>query len=293
MRRAASLLAILLLCFAGVAIARDEVPVPPLTGRIVDLTRTLGLAESGSLAQKLAAFEERKGSQIAVLIVPTTKPEEIEQYSIRVVDQWKLGRKGVDDGALLLVAKNDHAVRIEVGYGLEGALTDATSGRIIDEIIVPQFRAGDFAGGIDAGVDAMIKVIDGEPLPAPQWRHNVARGERPQSHGISVPLLVFLSLMGGSLLRRIFGRVGGATITGSIAGLIVWLVVGSLFLGISAAIIACIVALFAGANPGLWTSGRYGGWGGGGFGRGGGQGPDMDHPFAQGQGKEAMDQLLK
>src|SRR6185295_10628044 len=122
--------------------------------------------------QKLAAFEARKGSQIAVLIVPTTRPEAIEPYSIRVVEQWKLGRKGVDDGALLLVAKNDRALRIEVGYGLEGVLPDATANRIIEDIIVPRFKTGDLYAGVDAGVDAMIKVVDGEPLPPPQtqWR---------------------------------------------------------------------------------------------------------------------------
>ena len=135
---------------------------------MTDLTETLTPDQTAKLEQKLAAFEARKGSQIAVLIVPTTQPEAIEQYSIRVAEQWKLGRKGVDDGALLLVAKDDRALRIEVGYGLEGALPDAIAKRIIEDIIVPRFKTGDFYGGIDAGVDAMIKVVDGEPLPPPQ-----------------------------------------------------------------------------------------------------------------------------
>src|ERR1700761_3946521 len=160
----ASLLA-LLLCWAFAAFA--DVAVPPLTGRVVDQTGTLSSDTVASLSQKLKDFEARKGSQIAVLIVPTTAPESIEQYSIRVAEAWKVGRKKVDDGAILLVAKDDRKLRIEVGYGLEGALTDVTAKRIIDEIITPKFRNGDFAGGISDGVDRIIRIIDGEPLPAP------------------------------------------------------------------------------------------------------------------------------
>src|ERR1700745_2587003 len=154
------------LCWASMAAA--DVGVPPLTARVVDQTGTLTPDQIANLEQKLKDFEARKGSQIAVLIVPTTQPEDIAQYSIRVVEQWKLGRKGIDDGALLIVAKNDRRLRIEVGYGLEGALNDATANRIISEIITPKFKQGDFVGGINAGVDRMISVIDGEPLPAPK-----------------------------------------------------------------------------------------------------------------------------
>src|SRR6202453_5541441 len=160
----ASILA-LLLCWAFAAFA--DVAVPPLTGRVVDQTGTLGAADIAGLTQTLKGLELRKGSQIAVLIVPTTEPETIEQYSIRVAEAWKIGRKKIDDGALLVIAKDDHKLRIEVGYGLEGALTDVTSRRIIDEIIAPKFKAGDFAGGVTAGIDRMIRVVDGEPLPAP------------------------------------------------------------------------------------------------------------------------------
>ncbi len=141
--------------------------MPALTGHVVDQTGVLSAQQSSTLEQTLQAFEARKGSQIAVLIVPTTAPETIEQYGIRVADQWKLGRKKIDDGAILLIARDDHTLRIEVGYGLEGALTDATSERIISEIIVPRLRQGDFYGGISAGVDQIIRVVDGEPLPAP------------------------------------------------------------------------------------------------------------------------------
>ena len=141
--------------------------MPPLKGRVTDLTGTLKPEQAASLEQLLRSFEARKGSQIAVLIVPTTAPETVEQYALRVGEQWKIGRKDVDDGAILVVAKDDRTLRIEVGYGLEGALNDATASRIIREVIVPRFREGDFFGGISAGVDRMIRVIDGEPLPAP------------------------------------------------------------------------------------------------------------------------------
>src|SRR5450432_1113743 len=156
----------LLLCWAFAAFA--DVAVPPLVGRVVDQTATLSGGDVASLNQLLRDFEARKGSQVAVLIVPTTNPESIEQYSIRVAEVWKIGRKKIDDGVVLVVAKNDHKLRIEVGYGLEGALTDVTAKRIIDEYITPKFRNGDFAGGISAGVVRIMRVIDGEKLPAPE-----------------------------------------------------------------------------------------------------------------------------
>src|SRR4030081_3524114 len=166
MNAARASLVALMLCWAFAALA--DVAVPPLTGRVVDKTATLSSSDIASLDRTLKDFEARKGSQVAVLIVPTTQPETIEQYSLRVAEAWKIGRKKVDDGAILVVAKNDRELRIEVGYGLEGALTDVTTNRIIDEIITPKFRSGDFAGGISAGVDQIIRVIDGEPLPEPQ-----------------------------------------------------------------------------------------------------------------------------
>src|ERR1700736_3583358 len=165
----ASLLA-LLLCWAVTAFA--DVAVPPLTGRVVDQTGTLSSGDIDRLTQTLKNLELRKGSQVAVLIVPTTQPETIEQFSIRVADAWKVGRKKIDDGAILVVAKDDRKLRIEVGYGLEGALNDVTAKRIIDEVITPKFRSGDFAGGISAGVDRIIGVINGEKLPAPERREN-------------------------------------------------------------------------------------------------------------------------
>ena len=139
---------LLVLLWGGVTIANAEVVIPPLKSRVTDLTHTLSTQESNQLEQQLAQFEASKGSQVALLIVPTTQPETIEQYAIRVVDAWKLGRKGIDDGVLLLVAKNDRALRIEVGYGLEGILPDALAKRIIEETIVPAFRQGNFFGGL-------------------------------------------------------------------------------------------------------------------------------------------------
>lgn len=164
--------------FVPQAAAQSEVQVPPLERRVTDLTGTLTAQEQAALEQKLAAFEERKGSQIAVLIVSTTGPEDIEQYGIRVAERWKLGRVGVDDGALLLVARDDRALRIEVGYGLEGVLPDVIANRIIEDIVVPRFRIGDFDAGVNEGIDAMITVVDGEPLPAPAARHG-----RPEASG--------------------------------------------------------------------------------------------------------------
>src|SRR4029450_5890873 len=141
----------LVICWAVAAAA--DVAVPPLSGRVVGQTGTLSSGDIRSLTQTLKSLEARKGSQIAVLIVPTTAPETIEQYSIRVAEVWKIGRKKIDDGALLVVAKNDRHLRIEVGYGLEGSLTDATTRRVIDEVITPKFKAGAFAGGVRAGIE--------------------------------------------------------------------------------------------------------------------------------------------
>src|SRR5215470_10013468 len=201
MSQARAILLALLLCWTCAAAA--EVAVPPLSGRVVDLTGTLSSADIAALSQRLKDFETRKGSQVAVLIVPTTQPETIEQFSIRVADAWKIGRKKVDDGAILVVAKNDRHLRIEVGYGLEGALTDVTSRRIIDEVITPKFRTGDFAGGISDGVDRMIRVIDGEPLPAPA--RSTSFSNDLSDFGPLVPFGLFASLFVGGILRTMFG----------------------------------------------------------------------------------------
>ena len=250
---------------AAPALAADLVAVPPLARRVTDLTGTLDPAAVAALEQRIAAFEARKGSQIAVLVVPTTQPEEIEQYSIRVAEQWKLGRKGIDDGALLLVAKEDRALRIEVGYGLEGAVPDAIAKRIVSDVITPYFKTGDFTGGIGAGVDALVKVIDGESLPEPdkKWQSS-----RP---GIEQLFFVLLgaTFVLGAVLRRLFGRFGGALATGTVVGGIVWLLAGILMVGALAGLVAFVFSL-GGAGSRLGGGGRFGGgFGGGGFGGGG------------------------
>jgi uncharacterized protein len=280
--RRARLAALLLLALCSQAGAQGGAPglqpVPPLTTRVTDLTGTLTAEQQTALEQKLAAFEARKGSQLAVLIVPTTRPEEIEQYSIRVVDKWKLGRgavggKKVDDGALLLVAKNDHRVRIEVGYGLEGVLTDALSNRIISETIAPAFREGNFYEGIDAGLGQMMKLIEGEPLPPPE---HAWQTPRHSSGGSILPELLFAVLIGSVLLRAVFGRTLGSVFTGLGAGALVWIAGYALGLAVVAAIVGFFITLLMGLPRGSgWSSyprsgGFGGGWGGFGGGSGGG-----------------------
>jgi uncharacterized protein len=253
-------------------------PIPKLTARVTDLTGTLTAEQQTQLEQKLAAFESAKGSQLAVLIVPTTAPEAIEQYSIRVVDEWKLGRKSVDDGALLIIAKDDHRVRIEVGRGLEGVLTDAMSNRIISETVTPAFRQGNFYGGIEAGLEAMMKLIEGEPLPPPE--HGWQSGGRPHGSG-SLPFILLAVFIGSVVLRGIFGRTLGSALTGAGAGLLVLLAGYALALSVLAAMGAFLFALLGGLARGSgWSSyprgggfgggwGGFGGFGGGGFGGGG------------------------
>src|SRR5580693_6452583 len=202
---ARSVAAVAPLCLASaLAFAQALVPVPPLTGRVMDLTGILSGSAVNQIEAELAALQARKGSQIVVLIVPTTHPEEIEQYGIRAMDQWKPGRKGVDDGAILLVAKDDRRVRIEVGYGLEGALPDATANRIIDETIAPRFKLGDYDGGVEAGVKQMIAVVNGEPLPEPD-----SRWERHAGLHNVLPLVLIVVVVASGLLRAIFGRLVG------------------------------------------------------------------------------------
>jgi uncharacterized protein len=260
--------AVLLTLGAGAVPAQQPIVVPPLTARVTDLTGTLPAAEQAALDGRLADLEARKGSQIAVLIVPTVRPEAIEQFSMRVAESWKLGRKGVDDGVLLLVAKDDREVRIEVGYGLEGAIPDATANRVIDEFILPRFREGDYAGGISAGVDRLIRLVDGEPLPAP-------RRSRSPDVGFEnlLPIIFVLSLVVGGVLRRLLGQFPGAVATGIVAGGATWLLAGILGLTMFMALVGFVVGLMAGGSGGRWSShprGGYGGGLGGGFGGGGG-----------------------
>src|ERR1700728_1751015 len=249
----------------GVAAAQTLQPIPKLEARVTDVTGTLTAAQQAELEQKLADFEARKGAQIAVLLVPTTQPEEIEQYSIRVTDAWKLGRKKVDDGALLILAKDDHKLRSENGYGLEGVLTDAISNRIIEDTMVPLLRQGQYFAAISAGVDQMMKLVDGEPLPPPDrtWQH-----QRPQ-HWNFLPFAIFGFLIGSTVLRSIFGRAAGSLLSGAGIGVLVYALTQGLAIALGAGVVALILALL-GVGSG-WSTGGYGG-GFGGFGGSGGGG---------------------
>jgi len=240
--------------------------VPELRARVTDLTRTLSADQRAALEQKLAAFEARKGAQIAVLLVPTTRPESIEQYGIRVAEAWKLGREGVDDGVILLVALEDRALRIEVGYGLEGVIPDAVANRVIDEVIVPFFRQGDYYGGIDAGVTRLMRLIDGEPLPPPAAR---APGWGGIERAFSFAFVMVFVL--GAILRALLGRLLGAVASGAITTFVIWFLAGSLALGVVLGLVVLFLVLatsFGRGGYGGWAS-RHGGYGGGFGGLGG------------------------
>lgn len=276
----------LFLCWTLAALA--DVAVPPLTGRVVDLTGTLSSAEIAAQSQRLADLEKRKGSQIAILIVPTTQPETIEQYSIRVTESWKIGRRKIDDGALMVIAKNDHKLRIEVGYGLEGALTDITARRIIDEVIAPRFRSGDFAGGINAGLTRIIGVIDGEPLPAPA--PEASHGQDLDWNTLSsfAPFFIVGAIMVGGFLRALFGTLLGSAAAGGIVGVIAWLLAGSLALALVTGGVAFAFVLIAGSFASMGPPGRgygpsAGGWSGGGW-SGGSRSRDSDSGWSGGGG---------
>ena len=259
----------LLMCWAFSAHA--DVAVPPLSGRVVDQTGTLSGGDVSSLTQTLQSLEARKGSQVAVLIVPTTAPETIEQYSLRVAEAWKIGRKKIDDGALLVVVKNDRKLRIEVGYGLEGALNDATAKRIIDEVITPRFRNGDFAGGISAGIERIVGVIEGEALPAPAPQKSSASSSNFDPFN---PFLLFAVFIVGGILRSTLGRLIGSFTTGGIVGALAWFIAGSLAASVIVGIIAFVITMFGGMTSSFGgRGGSYSGSSsssGGGFSGGGG-----------------------
>ncbi len=246
-----------------------QVPVPELTRRVTDLTATLSAEQLATLESKLAAFETRKGSQIAVLIVPTIEPEDIAQFGIRVADKWKIGRKKVDDGVILIVAKNDHKLRIEVGYGLEGAIPDAIAKRVISETISPLFKAGDFYGGLDAGVTQLMSLIEGESLPAPQaTQSNQGQGD---SMSAFLPLLIG-GVVVGFVLSMFLGRPLAGAVAAAGTGMVGWLLMGA---GIISLIVGAFVffgVISGNRGGGGWMGGGGFGGGGGGFGRGGGFG---------------------
>jgi uncharacterized protein len=266
--RAVAFAALLLVCLFAVA---EDRPVPALTGRVVDETATLTAPQKQALEAKLQAFEQRKGSQLAVLITGTTFPEPIESYSIRVADAWKIGRKGVDDGVLIVVAKSDRAMRLEVGTGLEGAVPDAIAKRLIEEVFIPGFRDGKFYEGLDAGIDRLIKVINGEPLPEPV-QPRAGRGDARSLESYFVLFLVATLGVGG-LLRRLLGRLPAALVVGAGVGVLAWMIVAPVLVALLVAVVAFVVTLFGGGMGGIGGGGfGGGGFGGGGFGGGGGGG---------------------
>jgi uncharacterized protein len=266
-------LAALLLAYAVTVLA--QVAVPPLSSRVTDVVGTLTTEQRTALEQRLAAFEARKGTQIAVVIVPTTQPEEIEQFGIRVAEQWKIGRKGVDDGAILVIAINDRRLRIEVGYGLEGVLTDATAKRIVDEHIVPRFKQKDYFGGIDAGVTRLMAVIEGEPLPPPKAAGRAAPASDGGFESFLMVAFVLVFIVGG-VLRAVLGRFVGSSVIAGLAGAAGWLMLGSIIAAVFVALVALFLSLMGGLG-GMGGFGRRGGWyggfpGGGGWTGGGGGG---------------------
>ena len=238
-----------------------EVAIPALDKRATDLTATLTAEQQTALEQRLTQFEQQKGSQLALLMVPSTQPEDIAQYSIRVVERWRLGRKSVDDGILLLVAKDDRATRIEVGYGLEGVIPDAVAKRIIEEIMIPHFRQGDYAAGINAGVDSLIGLIQGEPLPPP--KQNLNNDQLNQYF----PFLFLLAIAGGGILRAILGRFLGGLVNGGLVGVLVWFLGGGLLFALGLAFMAFLTTQSNGRSYG--GGGGFGGGGGGGYSGGG------------------------
>jgi len=261
----------LLLGVAWVNHVYAEVAVPPLTSPVTDLANALTPEQQATLRTLLLDYEQRRGTQVAVLVVPTTQPEALEQYSIRVVEQWKLGRAKVDDGVLLLIAKDDRAMRIEAGYGLEGVLTDAVTNRIIRNVIAPRFREGDYYQGINDGLVRIMAVADGEALPAADRDAQHAANGRDAPW----PLLLFGVFAAGGILRAMLGRLPAALLSSAlVGGAIVWFV-GSWSFALIAGLFVFVSVLAGSAGQGWNSNGRsgtYGGGWGGGFGGGGGGG---------------------
>jgi uncharacterized protein len=252
-----------LLAFAALAADPAEpIPVPKLTGRIVDLTGTLTPPEREAIAARLQAFEAAKGAQVAVLMVPSIGTETIEEFATRVTDEWKLGRAGVDDGVLFVIAKQERRLRIQTGRGVQGVLTDALSKRIVAERVAPRFKAGDFAGGIDAGVAAILKAIEGESLPPPAAKATASTGVSMDSLENLLVLAFFVVPVVGMVLRSLLGRFLGALGTSGLTGFGAWIFFGSLLAGAAAALIAFFIVLLSGKSA-LAHAGGRGGWSGG------------------------------
>lgn len=247
--------------------AGDLVAIPPLQAHVTDLSGTLSAGQQAQLEQQLAEFEKARGSQIAILLVPTSQPEAIEQFSIRVAEAWKIGRRNHDDGVLVTVAKNDRKMRIDVGYGLEGAIPDALAKRIISETMAPKFRQGDFAGGLSGAVTQMEKLIEGESLPPPAKADRGATGSAGGLDGRLDELFVIgliVSVVAGNVLRALFGRLIGSGLSSGVVGAAGWFITGSMLVAGVGALIAFIFVLLLSSGAGRRAS-HGGGWGGGGW----------------------------
>lgn len=275
-------MALLLLMSCGVW-AQEVLPVPPLSAHVMDSTATLSPAQIQALDSKLLAFEASSGTQVVVLMLPTTQPEDIASYANRVANTWKIGRKDVGDGLLLIVAKNDRQLRIEVAKTLEGAIPDLAAKRVIDQAITPQFKQGDFAGGLDQGLNQIMALVKGEALPAPQSAAGGRRGDKEFQWMDLAVFLFFAVAVGGSIAQRLFGSRLGAVFTGGAAGVVVAVLTSSVLVGILAALAALVLTLLFQLGRGLPASGRSG-WGGGGFGGGGWGGPSGGGGFRSGGG---------
>jgi len=250
---------------ASAAVADELQKIPPLTARVTDTTGTLDARQKQALEAELATLESRKGAQVAVLIVPTTQPEDIAQFSIRVFDQWKLGRKGIDDGVLVLIAKDDHRVRIEPARGLEGAIPDAAASRIIREYMAPKFRTGDYYGGIHDATDALTRLIDGESLPAPLT--NEKAGNDGSRVFDTLTTVLFIALW----LRAMLGRIPAgprAGVVGLASGVLAMAMAGILPLAVGLGVFGLILGWLGGSGGGFANRGGWGGYGGGGLGGG-------------------------
>ena len=273
LRQLALLLSLLLVALLASPLlhAQDVLPVPPLSGRVIDQTGTLSPAQTQGLTDKLAAFEAASGPQIVVLMLPTTQPEDIAAYAQRVGEAWKIGRREVGDGLLIVVAKTDRRVNIQTAKALEGAVPDLAARQIIDSAMRPAFRADDYAGGLNAAVDQLMARIKGEALPAPT-RKAASRSQNAFGGLQPMELLIFafiaLPVVAG-VTRRIFGRSLGSLASGGATGVVAWLVSSSLLVAGIGAVIGLLFGLFAGASSALRSSGRHGGGLGGGFGGGG------------------------
>ena len=255
---------------AAGAWAQDLLPVPTLTARVIDQTQTLAEPERADLEAKLAAFEQRKGSQMVVLMVPTTQPEDIASYANRVGNAWKIGRKDVGDGILVIVAKNDRKMRIEVAKTLEGAVPDLAAIRIIDEEMKPRFRNNDFAGGLNAAVARLIGLVDGEALPAPSSGSDESAGDGIDWENLAIFLFVGV-FVAAPIVRSVVGKKLGSVVMGGGIGVIAFFITTSIVIAVLAGMAALMVSLFsavAASAPGRrgGGGGGFGGWGGGGGG---------------------------